>query len=324
MKLLARIILGLLAVLLVAAVVAVAVSWAPARSAEELSERWAQPPSEFVQVQGMDVHIRDTGPRNDRPPVVLLHGTSASLHTWKGWAGTLDERRRVIRFDLPGFGLTGPYPGEDYSVERYVDFVTAMLDELKLDEVVLAGNSFGGQLAWETAVAAPERVSQLILVDAAGYPLDPEDMPIGFKMAQVPGMKPLMSRLLPRGMIESSVRQVYGDPEKITPELVDRYYELTLRKGNREALFERFEAGVASQAPSKRLAQLDVPTLILWGGRDKLIPLASARRFAEDITDSKLMIFDELGHVPHEEAPQATVDAVQRFLGAKKTASVQQ
>ncbi len=315
MKLLARIILGLLAVLLVAAVVAVALSWAPARSAEELSERWAQPPSEFVRVQGMDVHIRDTGPRdNDEPPVVLLHGTSASLHTWNGWAEALDDERRVIRFDLPGFGLTGPYPGEDYSVDRYVEFVTAMLDELELDRVVLAGNSFGGQLAWETAVAAPERVSQLILVDAAGYPLDPEDMPIGFKMAQVPGMKPVMSRLLPRGMIESSVRQVYGDPEQVTPELVDRYYELTLREGNRKALFERFQAGVTSEAPSQRLSQLDTPTLILWGGRDELIPLASARRFAEDIEDSQLVIFDELGHVPHEEAPEATVDAVQRFM----------
>jgi pimeloyl-ACP methyl ester carboxylesterase len=315
MKLLARIILGLLAVLLLAAVVAVAVSWAPARSAEELSERWAQPPSEFVRVQGMDVHIRDTGPRGqDAPPVVLLHGTSASLHTWNGWAKALDDKRRVIRFDLPGFGLTGPYPGDDYSVERYVDFVTAMLDELELDQVVLAGNSFGGQLAWETAVAEPERIAQLILVDAAGYPVDPEDMPIGFKMAQVPGVKPLMSQLLPRGMIEASVRKVYGDPDQVTPELVDRYYELTLREGNRAALFERFEAGVTSEQPSRRLQQLDVPTLIMWGGQDELVPLSSARRFAEDLPDSKLVIFDELGHVPHEEAPGPTIDAVQRFL----------
>jgi pimeloyl-ACP methyl ester carboxylesterase len=315
MKLLARIILGLLAVLLLAAVVAVAVSWAPARSAEELSERWAQPPSEFVRVQGMDVHIRDTGPRGqDAPPVVLLHGTSASLHTWNGWAKALDDKRRVIRFDLPGFGLTGPYPGDDYSVERYVDFVTAMLDELELDQVVLAGNSFGGQLAWETAVAEPERIAQLILVDAAGYPVDPEDMPIGFKMAQVPGVKPLMSQLLPRGMIEASVRKVYGNPDRVTPELVDRYYELTLREGNRAALFERFEAGVTSEQPSRRLQQLDVPTLIMWGGQDELVPLSSARRFAEDLPDSKLVIFDELGHVPHEEAPGPTIDAVQRFL----------
>lgn len=315
MKLLARIILGLLAVLLVAAVVAVAVSWAPARSAEELSERWAQPPSEFVRVQGMDVHIRDTGPRGqDAAPVVLLHGTSASLHTWNGWAEALDDERRVIRFDLPGFGLTGPYPGDDYSVERYVDFVTAMLDELELDQVVLAGNSFGGQLAWETAVAEPKRIEQLILVDAAGYPVDPEDMPIGFKMAQVPGVKPLMSQLLPRGMIEASVRKVYGDPDQVTPELVDRYYELTLREGNRAALFERFEAGVTSEQPSRRLQQLDVPTLIMWGGQDELVPLSSARRFAEDLPDSKLVIFDELGHVPHEEAPGPTIDAVQRFL----------
>lgn len=314
MKLLARIILGLLLVLLVVAAVAVAMSWAPGKDPDELSKRWANPPSEFVRVQGMKVHLRDTGPRNGQPPVVLLHGTSASLHTWQGWADALDDERRVIRFDLPGFGLTGPYPGEDYSVERYVDFVTAMLDHLELDQVVLAGNSFGGQLAWETAVARPDQVSKLVLVDAAGYPLEPEDMPIGFKLAQMPGMKPVMSRLLPRTMIETSVRKVYGDPEKVTPELIDRYYELTLREGNRAALFERFAAGTASEQPSKRLSSLEMPTLILWGGHDELIPLASARRFADDIENSELIIFDDLGHVPHEEAPQATVDAVRRFL----------
>lgn len=316
MKLLARIILGLLIVLLLVTVVAVALSWAPGKDPDELSDRWADPPSEFVQVQGMQVHLRDTGPRNDQPPVVLLHGTSASLHTWQGWADELDEERRVIRFDLPAFGLTGPYPGEDYSVERYVDFVTAMLDKLDLEQVVLGGNSFGGQLAWETALARPDQISKLVLVDAAGYPLADSELPIGFQLAQLPGMKPVMSRLLPRSMIETSVRKVYGDPEKVTPELVDRYYELMLREGNRAALFERFAAGFASKAPSERLAQLEMPTLILWGRQDELVPLSSGRRFAEDIENSRLVIFDELGHVPHEEAPDGTVDAVQRFLEA--------
>lgn len=324
MKILARIMLWALAVLLLVLIIGAALSWAPDRSVDELSERWAQPPSEFVRLQGMDVHVRDTGPRNERMPVVLLHGTSASLHTWNGWAEALDDERRVIRFDLPGFGLTGPYPGGDYSVDRYVDFVLGMLNKLELERVVLAGNSFGGQIAWEAAVAEPERVGRLVLVDAAGYPLEPEDMPIGFRMAQLPGMKPVMSNLLPRSMIEQSVRQVYGDPSKVTEELVDRYYELTLREGNRAALFERFQAGVSSERPSQRLAQLEVPTLILWGGKDRLIPLASATRFTADISNSELIVFDQLGHVPHEEAPARTVDAVQRFLAEAESESAQQ
>ena len=124
------------------------VSWAPDKPVEALREQWARPPSRFVPVQGMSVHLRDEGPADDPSPLVLLHGTSDSLHTWDGWAAVLSRQRRVIRFDLPGFGLTGPDPQNDYSITRYVRFVTAVLDHLGVQRCVLAGNSLGGQIAW--------------------------------------------------------------------------------------------------------------------------------------------------------------------------------
>lgn len=314
MKKFTRIIMGLLLVLGLALTVLVGLSWAPDRPVEELAQRWAKPPSEFVRVQGMNVHYRDEGPRDGPTPLVLLHGTSASLHTWNGWTEALQDDRRVVRFDLPGFGLTGPFPGDDYSVERYVDFIVAMLDELELDRVVLGGNSFGGQLAWETALAAPQRVEKLVLVDAGGYPLDPEDMPIGFKVAQMPGMEPVMAHLLPRAMIESSVRDVYGDPDQVTEALVDRYYELTLREGNRRALIRRFQAMNSQDPGASRIANIDIPTLIIWGDKDRLIPPESAERFAADIDNSILVRFESLGHVPQEESPNRTAGAVRQFL----------
>ncbi len=292
---------------------AIAFSWAPDRSVADLSPRWAPAPSKFVEAAGLRFHVRDEGPRSDSLPIVLLHGTSASLHTWDGWVQALSPTRRVVRFDLPAFGLTGPMPDGDYTMAHYVAVVDALLDSLQLPRVILGGNSFGGQLAVMVARAIPERVAKLVLVDAAGYPMHSTSVPLAFRIAKTPVLNKLMLVTLPRALVESSVRNVYGNPTKVTPELVDRYYELALRSGNRGAIADRF-----SQAPSDgigaEVAQVKVPTLILWGVRDHLIPVENAELFHRDIAGSTLVTFDGLGHVPHEEDPARTVAAVQRFI----------
>lgn len=305
---------GVLLLLVAVIAVVIATSWAPDRPLAELSERWAPPPSNFIDIDGMQVHLRDQGPRNELTPIVLIHGTSASLHTWDGWTEVLAEQRRVIRFDLPAFGLTGPAPDSDYSAERYADFTLKVMDALGVERAVLAGNSLGGHIAMETALQAPARVSGLVLVDAGGYPFEAQSMPIGFRIAQIPAFAPLMNRLLPRSMIVSSVESVYGDPSKITPELVDRYYELTLREGNRAALVERFRQMSVRDDARERAKTISVPTLIIWGGKDRLIPPHVGEQMHEDIGGSELARFAELGHVPHEEDPAATVAVTAAFM----------
>ena len=315
MKLVLRLLLVVVVALGVFAGAGLVATWAPDRTVAQLSARWAQSPSQFVNVLGMQVHIRDEGPRDDPYPVVLLHGTSDSLHTWEGWSQNLKGQRRVIRFDLPAFGLTGPDAENDHSIAAYVRFVTAVLDNLGVRSFVLAGNSLGGQIAWNTALALPQRVHQLVLVDAAGYPLQPQSVPLGFQIARMPGARGLMEYVLPRGVVESSVRNVYGDPSRVTPGLVDRYYELALRAGNRKALASRLGQRVSGD--EARIKNVKVPTLILWGGADHLIPLDNAKRFAADIAGSKLVVFDGLGHVPQEEDAQATVRALRSFIGLR-------
>jgi pimeloyl-ACP methyl ester carboxylesterase len=306
-----RWVLAVLLVPLVVAGVFLAATWAPDRPVESLKPRWAQAPSTFVPLQGMSVHVRDEGPRDDAMPIVLLHGTSSSLHTWEGWAAALRDRRRVIRFDLPGFGLTGPQPEGRYDIASNVSFVRAMLDQLGVKACVLGGNSLGGHIAWQTALADP-RVRALILVDAGGYPNPEAKLPLGFRLARMPVVKHLAAWSLPRSVIEKSVRNVYGDPTKVTPELIDLYYDMAVRAGNRAALAKRFEQVVPS--PAGQAAGVHVPTLILWGGRDRLIPPAHAEQFHHDIAGSRVVMFDPLGHVPHEEDPAATVAALRPFL----------
>lgn len=317
MRLFFRSLLFFTAALLVLAAVALVATWAPDQPVDELKPRWAQPPSQFITIDGMQVHLRDEGPRNDPLPIVLIHGTSASLHTWEGWAAALRGQRRVIRFDLPGFALTGPNRQNDYSVEAYVRFVTAVVDQLGVQRFVLAGNSLGGQVAWATAVALPQRVARLVLVDASGYAPEsasvPPSLPLGFRIARMPALRVLTQYTLPRGIVEKSVRNVYGDPAKVTPELVDLYVDMTLRAGNRQALGRRMDQGYSGDVAG--LKTLAIPTLILWGGQDRLIPLEFGQRFARDIAGSRLVVFDDLGHVPHEEDPARTVAVVKTFLG---------
>ena len=304
----AALVIGGIAVFVVA-------NWEPNRSVEELAVRWAKPPSLFIEVGDLLVHVRDEGPRDDQMPLVLLHGTGSSLHTWDGLADLLKNDRRVIRFDLPGFGLTGPDPANDYALETYVQFVVDALDTLDVDRCILAGNSLGGYIAWATAVLNPARVEKLVLIDASGYNFESQSVPIGFRLARMPLIKNIVQDVLPRSVVESSVNNVYGDPSRVTPELVDRYFELTTREGNRDALVERMRQ-LQPGTLAERITDITQPTLILWGKKDRLIPLRYGEQFQKDIAQSKLVIWEELGHVPHEEDPALAAKAILDFLGA--------
>jgi pimeloyl-ACP methyl ester carboxylesterase len=309
--------LKLLGLGLLAAALLMAAFRAPERSLESLVARWAPPPSDFIELQGQLVHLRDEGPVDDPLPLVLIHGTGASLHTWQGWVAALKQRRRVITFDLPGFGLTGPSAAGDYSDEAYIRFVLNMLDHLKLGPVVLGGNSLGGQIAWELAALHPERVAALVLVDAAGLLVEPATVPPGLALARLPLVRQLVGGLLPRRLVEASVREIYGDPAKVDTALVDRYFELTLREGNRAALLQRLRQ-LQPGTYAERLPGLRQPTLILWGGQDRLIPPRHGEVFARAIPGSRLVSFPGLGHVPQEEDPQATVQVLAEFLHSLK------
>jgi pimeloyl-ACP methyl ester carboxylesterase len=304
---------SLLTLLLLLVGVFVAANWAPDRPVAELQGRWAPPPSIFVDLAGMRVHLRDEGPREDANPIVLLHGTGSSLHAWEGWVEALKEKRRVIRFDLPGFGLTGPSPQRIYTVDNDVRVAIAMLDKLAVERCVIGGNSLGGAVAWRTALTHPCRVQKLILVDAGGYPDHPLSVPIGFQLARIPALPWLLKNTLPRSLVEQGLRNVFGDPRRVTREMIDRAVELNQRDGNRQALVERLRQRRPG-ALFERIRELRLPTLILWGGRDRLTPPEDAERFHRDIAGSTLVIFDDLGHAPEEEDPTRTVKAVKRFL----------
>lgn len=290
-------------------------TWETDRQLGDLVARWAPEPSSFVELDGMQVHMRDTGPRDDPYPIVLLHGMSSSLHTYEDWQAALQGKHRVISVDLPGFGLTGPSPQGDYRIDTYTRFVLRLLDTLGLRRVILVGNVLGGEVAWQTTVLAPERVRKLVLIDSDGYQPSVLSMPLAFQIASMRGLRWVSERILPRSLVESSVRSVFGDPAKATKEKVDRYFELNLRVGNRRALFQRMDQAQFG-GNSALIRRVQQPTLVMWGEKDEMISPDQGNMFCRDIPRCKLVTFPGLGHLPQEENPQATLKVLLDFLAA--------
>jgi pimeloyl-ACP methyl ester carboxylesterase len=282
----------------------------PDISPEKLSSKYTNEASRFFNIQGMKVHYRDQGPREDPLPLVLLHGTSSSLHTWDSLVLSMPEKR-CIRLDLPGFGLTGPHPGRNYSSKNTILIIEELLQYLKADSCIIAGNSLGGFIAWSYALEYP-RAKKMILIDAAGFNSGTKGKNLAFQLARVPVVNQLLTIITPRSIVQKSLEQSYGDPTKVTDQLVDRYFELNCRSGNRQALLDRFKLPLTGD--TNRLKELLIPALILWGQKDQLIPVSQAEKFEAALPINQKIIYPELGHVPMEEAPEKIANSIRNWL----------
>jgi pimeloyl-ACP methyl ester carboxylesterase len=291
-----------------------AMNWKNDLSVEELKQKYANEKSQFIEIDGMQVHIRDEGIPSDSVPIVLIHGTGASLHTWEGWVADLKQNHRIITFDLPAYGLTGPNPTGDYSLDYYASFVNKLLDKKGIKQCILGGNSLGGAITWGVALAYPNKVKKMILVDAGGYPMKSKSVPIAFQLARIPVISSLFKYVTPRSIIEKSIYNVYVQDEKIMDKLIDRYYDLALRTGNRGAFIDRMKSMNTQDRKYLAIKNINIPTLIIWGEGDGLIPLEVAQQFHQDLPKDTLIIFKNLGHTPMEEDPETTLNAVKKFL----------
>lgn len=278
----------------------------------QLKNKYANSPSKFMPLMGMQVHYRDEGNIVDSMPVLLIHGTSSSLNTWDSLINYLPSNKRIIRLDMPAFGLTGPSPENKYSYTYYSDFLNAFLKELKVQQCIIAGNSLGGGIAWHFALDYPQEVAKLILIDASGYPKINEKGSLGFKIASIPILNNLLLYVTPKSLVKKSLETVFVDQNLITEERITRYHELLLAEGNRKAALSIFKNRFDQQ--TNRIKDIQQPTLIIFGEKDQLINSDNAYLFQKDIKNSKAVILKNVGHVPMEEAPKATAELINEFI----------
>ncbi len=283
---------------------------------DELKAKYGSPASQYLELSpGLTVHLRDEGPR-DAPALFLIHGSNASLHTWEPWVERLSKRYRVVSLDLQGHGLTGPIPSGCYTTECMAETVEAVREKLGIDRIAIGGNSMGGGVSTAYALAHPDRVRALVLVDSAGAPVKRDGPPpLGFRIAQTPGIREIGTMITPRSVIAETLDKSVSVKSVANDAAVDRYWELLRAPGSREATMQRF----ASYGPSKLTPEsfgplANTPVLILWGEEDALIPVSAARWFQQAIPHAKLIVYPKIGHLPQEEAPDRSAADLAGFL----------
>jgi len=272
-----------------------------------LEKKYTNKASRFVLVDGNRVHYRDEG---EGQTIVLIHGTASSLHTWDKWNELLKHDYRVIRMDLPGFGLTGPDHNRRYEVQDDIRFLSAFLAHVNTETIHLVGSSLGGRIAWQYALEFPDKVESLTLMNALGY--EQESWPPPIELAQWPIVDKIMEIFSPRFMYQIGLKDVYFDERLVTDELVDRYFELSRYRGNLAEFPSRVKARLDKD--SALISGISVPTLIQWGRDDKYFPVENAYRFDMDIRKSNLRIYSNVGHLPMEELPESTVRDFKEFI----------
>ena len=301
-------------------IVLAAALWAlrtPDTDPDAMAQKYTNDASRFVEnAEGLRVHYRDEG-NPEGLPIVFVHGTSGSLHNWTPLVDRLDKDYRAITYTQPGHGLTGPHPRDDYSFSGMAEALDLVAGELGVERFVLAGHSMGGWIAWRYALANPDRIDALILIDASGAPLpegeEAATAPLAFRLARNPVGRFVMQHVTPRGLVEKAALDFVADPTIMTEADVDRYWELLRYPGNRRAAALRL---IVDREPeyADRLSEINAPTLLIWGAEDRQTPVGLATSFNERLPNASAVIYDGVGHMPMDETPDRMARDIDAFL----------
>ncbi len=294
-------------------VVVVWALWTPDLDRALLEQRYQRSPADQVEVLGHQLHVRIAG-AEEKPAVILIHGFGASLQTWEPWAAALERDFRVISLDLPGSGLSPPDPTADYSDTRTLQLLIGLLDKLGIERASVVGHSIGGRIAWTFAARYPQRMNKLVLLAPDGFASP------GFTYGvapSVPAVMQVMRWTLPRWMLRMNLAPAYAEPSVITDSLLQRYFDLLRAPGGRQAMLQRMEQTILVD-PVPLLQTIQTPTLLVWGEKDAMIPVANAQDYLQALPNARLVTWPGVGHLPQEEAPDRTLSAVREFLLAPK------
>lgn len=307
--------IGFLLFAAILVIVALFVFRTPDLNVVELEAKYAATPSKFITLPlGERVHYRVQGYGEGRT-IVLMHGTSDSLHTWEPWVKQLGKEYRIITFDLPGHGLTGPVPGCDYSVTCAERILHEFTRALHLDHYVLGGNSLGGNIAWRYALAWPDGIDGLILLDASGAPEAKRTRKtLAFVLARIPLVNRMLEIVTPRELVKKGLEDAFYKDSMVSTTMVNRFWELGRRPGNRHALVMRMNAADNNTVWRAHLKDMDIPTLILWGREDTFVDISAGQWLSQTIPHATYTVYDQVGHLPHLEVPKISASNTRTFL----------
>ena len=277
--------------------------------AEVLEAKYTTPSSRFLNVDGVRIHYRDEG---TGPPLVLIHANFGSLLSWDGWIDPLKDGHRILRFDMTGHGLTGPDPSGDYSLERTVQLTERFVDALGLTRFSIGGTSLGGTVALYYAAAHPDRVDHLILLSPGAL----EGRSMQRAGRSVPRIANILEYITPRALARYMLTSRFGDPSRVDDKLIDQWYEMWLREGQRAAILARLRT-YSSADLGKVTAAVRVPTLILWGEKNPQAPVEQAEQLRKMLSNAPrvdTITYPGVGHMAADEAGPVIARDVRAYL----------
>ena len=278
-------------------------------SVNYLNRKYNVSDKEYIRVRNVDIHYKDEG---EGPVLVLLHGICSSLYTWDGWVDVLKRHFRIIRIDIPGFGLTGPCDIDPRDLDEVMCFTHDIIKAFNLDSFYLAGSSLGGYLSWNYALRNPHMVKKLVLIDPVSHKQTP---PWFIVLSNFFLFRFIASYSIPKLIIWMNVRAIYGDTKKISRDLVNLYFDMAMRKGNKASYMKNFHVMAEKsidEGLSDGIQDIKVPVLVMYGEKDKWVPITHVERWKENLPGVKSIVYQGVGHIPMEEIPeQSAKDALQ-------------
>ncbi len=280
--------------------------------AATLEAQYATPSSSFMDLDGVRIHYRVEG---SGPTLVLIHAHYASLLMWDPWVAVLKDRYRIVRFDMTSHGLTGPDPSGDYSLPRTVKLFEGLVDALAPGSFALAGTSLGGTVAMHYAARHPERVERLVLISPGALNSRVRGRT---KPLEIPRVFDVLTVVTPRFLAKAMLRSGFGDPDKVSDPLVDEWYNMWRREGNRKAEFARMRQYVSGDVEAL-IRAIRSPVLLIWGEANPQVTVDQAEQLRKLLVNAPAVEIDLLpgvGHMAVQEAPAQTAARVATFLAA--------
>jgi pimeloyl-ACP methyl ester carboxylesterase len=281
---------------------------------EQIEAAYATPDSRFAVIDGVKIHYKDQG---HGPAVLLIHGSMGDTIDWDGWVDVLSPRYRVIRIDLPGFGLSGEIANGNYSIDRDLSLIDGLMDTLGAETFAIVGVSYGGPVAFRYAATRTDRVSALIIMNSAGVEMGKQAVDKktgkGQFYASISSDAPLT-----RAFMEAALARSFADPARIPAGMVQRKLDMMNvidRGAEGETMVKQYVRG----DPERVLAHVRAPTLVLWGGAERSLSLSTADRFVSALTHAKAVVKIVVpggDHFMHVELARETATLARDFLNA--------
>ena len=273
--------------------------------------------SRLVPVEGGRIYLVDRGPvQGELPPLVLLHGLLVTHYSFRRIIDPLAARRRVIAIDLPGCGESDrppPHAAGDYSLTWLAGRVTEALGELGVERYDLLAHSFGGAVAIQLVTTVPVLARRLVLVDPVAFTME---LPLEGRMALLPRLGPLLfTQLYRRADLHRYLGKVFSTPELLDEDAVDVYWDRLARRGGREAAYAMLLQMSRLDGLRERIARVELPTVVVWGDRDGLMPVETGEQLVELLPDAELRVVEGCGHAVAEERPEALCELIEDLLG---------